>query len=289
MSNLSRFTKRHALVLGIVLMFLLTWPIDLANSGLMPFQVPFVVYLFLGYGFVFASIIMTWLTQGKDEVIALLKRFLIWRVGWKWYLVAFLLIPAINLLAVSLNAILSQAPVDFSTVDAYQIFGPSANLVLLIVPFFLFDALTNGEEIGWRGYALPRLQAKYGALTASLILGVIWSLWHLPKFVTHWDTVFFAWFVVETTAKAILLTWLYSGTKGSLLLATIFHASINTAGVLLPINSTATVYNLSTQSLAALITVVVAFVVTRFISPEGFFRTAAPAQIQGEVRIRKVS
>lgn len=286
MSNISKFIKRHALVVGITLMFLLTWPIDLANSGVMPYQVPFAVYLFLGYGFVIASIIMTWLTQGKDQVIALLKRFLIWRVGWKWYLVAFLLMPAIDLLAVSLYAVWSQAPIDFSTVDAHQIFGPSANLILLIVPFFLFDALTNGEEIGWRGYVLPRLQAKYSALTSSLILGVIWSLWHVPKFVADWDTVFFAWFVVDTSAKAILLTWLYNGTKGSLLLATLFHASNNTAGVLLPIHHTATVYSLSPFSLAVLIAVMVALVVVRFTGSQALSRTSS-ARIRAQLTTRQ--
>jgi membrane protease YdiL (CAAX protease family) len=275
MSNLSNFVKRHALAIGIALMFLLTWPIDLANSGVMPFQVPFAVYLLLGYGFVIAAIVMTGLTQGKDGVIVLLKRFLIWRVDWKWYLAAFLLIPAIDLVAVYLNAIWSQTPVDFSAVYAYEIFGPSANLLLIIVPFFLFDALTNGEEIGWRGYVLPRLQTKYNALTSTLILGIVWSLWHLPKFISHWDTVYFAWFVVDTMAKAILLTWLYNGTTGSLLLATLFHASINTASIVLPISNTVTGNDLGTFALEALLTTLVAFTVVRFTGSKSLSRTLA--------------
>lgn len=112
------FLKRYSLLIGIALMFLLTWPIDLSNSGMLPFSFPFVVYLFLGWGFIWASILMAWLTLGKDGVIALLKRFLIWRVGLQWYLVAFLLFPATGLIAVFLSAALSQTPVDFSTVYA---------------------------------------------------------------------------------------------------------------------------------------------------------------------------
>jgi hypothetical protein len=76
MNPLTHFLRRHALIIGILLMFLLTWPIDLANSGILPFQVPFAIYIFLGWGFIFASLIMTALTLGKDGVLALLKRYL---------------------------------------------------------------------------------------------------------------------------------------------------------------------------------------------------------------------
>lgn len=91
----SGFLKRHSLVISIVLMFLLTWPIDLTNSGLLPIQFPFVVYLFLGWGFVFASVLVTGLTLGQEGVVSLLKRYLHWRVGWLWYLVAFGLEPVL--------------------------------------------------------------------------------------------------------------------------------------------------------------------------------------------------
>ena len=174
--------KRHSLVIGILLMFLLTWPIDLANSGILPVPVPFVVGLLLGWGFVFASLIMTGLTLGKDGVVALLKRFLIWRVNWKWYLVAFLLFPAMQFASVLLTAWLTGVPADFGNIVVYQVVPLAMNVLLLIVVWFLFEVITNGEEIGWRGYVLPRLQAKYNALVASLIVGVIWGAWHLPKF-----------------------------------------------------------------------------------------------------------
>lgn len=230
------FLKRHSLFLGILLMFLFTWPIDLSNSGLMPFQVPFAVYLFLGWGFIFASLLMTGLTQGKEAVLGLLKRFLIWRVGWKWYAVAFLLFPLIGLFAIGLNVLLSGASPDFKNVFATSIFGESANLWLFVLPFFLLDAVSNGEEMGWRGYVLPRLQRRYSALVSSLILGVIWGFWHLPKFLGEWDANGFALLMVRILAEAILYTWLYNNTRGSLLLVTIFHAVGNTAGVFLPMS-----------------------------------------------------
>lgn len=273
------FLKRHSLIIGILLMFLLTWPIDLSNAGLLPFQIPFIIYIFLGWGFIFASLIMTWLTLGWSEVVKLLKRYLIWRVGWKWYLVAFLLIPLISLVGVYLSAALTQTPVDFSTVLAYQIFGRSTNLALLILPFFLFDAIANGEEMGWRGYVLPRLQVKYSALTSSLILGVIWGIWHIPKFLTHWDTASFLWFMVDTMAKAVLLTWMYNNTKGSLLLVTLFHASFNTAGVVLPIANTVIDNNLGARIIIDLLEVVAAVVVVISAGAENLSRME-PKQVQ---------
>ncbi len=229
-----KFLKRNSLFIGVCLMFLFTWPIDLAYAGLLPFQVPFPVYLFLGWGFVAASILMTWLTLGRTSVAALLKRFLLWNVGWKWYVIAFLLFPAIQMIALILNTLVSGTSPDFKDVFATGIFGESANLWLFVIPFFLIDAISNGEEIGWRGYVLPRLQAKHSALVSSLILGVIWGMWHIPKNLGDGEAGAFGLLMVRIIAEAILYTWLFNNTKGSLLLVTIFHAAGNTAGVFLP-------------------------------------------------------
>ena len=273
------FLKRNSLIIGILLMFLLTWPIDLSNSGVLPFKVPFAIYIFLGWGFIFASLIMTGLTLGRDAVVALLKRFLIWRVDLVWYPVAFFLIPGLNYLAILLNAMMTKKPIDFSTVLAYDIFGPSVNLALLIVPFFLFDAIANGEEMGWRGYVLPRLQAKYNALTASLILSLIWAIWHIPKFITHWDTTTFLWFTVDEIAKAIMLTWMYNNTGGSLLLATLFHASFNTAGLLLPIANNLTDANMNMRAMISILEIGVAVAIVMYAGTERLSRTR-PKQVQ---------
>jgi uncharacterized protein len=267
------YIQRHSLVIGIPLMFLLTWPIDLSNAGVLPFRFPFLIYIFLGWGFIFASLIMTGLTLGKEGVISLLKRYLIWRVNWKWYLVSFLLIPALSYIAILLNAVLTKTPIDFRTVLAYQFFGPSATLALFIIPFFLFDAIANGEEMGWRGYVLPRLQAKYNALTASLILAVIWAFWHVPKFVTHWNSAVFFWFTVDVVAKAILLTWMYNNTRGSLLLVTLFHASFNTAAMFLPVANNLNDANMNMRILISLLEIIVAASVVLYAGAERLSRT----------------
>jgi len=230
--------KRYSLVIGLVLMFLYTWTIDLSNSGVLPFQFPFAIYITLGWGFIFASLLMTWLTLGRNAVIALLKRFLIWRVGWKWWMVALLLLPLLQLASVFLTSWLTRVPADFSHPMIRDVVPLDAPLLALIVPWLVFEILTNGEEIGWRGYVLPRLQAKYNALVASLIIGVIWSVWHLPKFfgADLSGERSFVWFTIAHLALAVLYTWLYNNTRGSLLLVTLFHAAGNTAGMFLPVS-----------------------------------------------------
>jgi len=276
MIKLKKFLKSHSLLVGILLMFLLTWPIDLANAGLLPAKVPFPIYITLGYGFIYASIIMTGLTQGKDAVLSLLKRFLIWHVDWKWYLIALLLVPMIFTSAVLLEAILTQSRVDFSGVFAHQIFGASASLPYFVIPYLLFDALTNGEEIGWRGYVLPRLQAKYSALTSSLILGVIWGIWHLPKFLSPESTTPFSWFMVEIITRAVLYTWLYNNTRGSLLLTTIFHAAGNTAGVFLPLANTISGSGTIAFQIATLLEILIVSFVIAYSGLERLSRAQSP-------------
>jgi len=230
------FIKRHSLVVGLVLMFLYTWTIDLSNSGVLPLKVPFAVALTVGWGFIFVSLFMTWLTLGKDAMKTLFKRYFLWRVGWKWWLVAILLMPALRFAAIPVTEWLTGVPADYSHPMIRDVVPLDWPLLAMLIPWILFEIFTNGEEMGWRGYILPRLQAKYGALTSSLIVGVIWGFWHLPKFLGEGagNERSFAWFMVAHVALAVLYTWLYNNTHGSLLLVALFHASGNTFGIFVP-------------------------------------------------------
>jgi len=278
MSTFRGFLRRYALVLGLVLMFAFTWPIDLAWAGLLPLAVPFPLYLFLGWGFIAAALLMTGLTLGRSGVIALLKRYLIWRVGWRWYAVAFLLYPAIFVSAIALNAAWTETPIDFGAAMASQFFGAGASLPLFILPFFLFEAIANGEEMGWRGYVLPRLQVRHTALVASLILGLIWGVWHLPKFLGAEGGGSFGLAMVKVFADAILYTWLYNNTRGSLLLVTIFHAAGNTAAFFLPMANTMSTENTGALLIAIVLVWLAAAVVTAVAGPERLSRTQ-PRQV----------
>ncbi|MFZ5883409.1 MAG: CPBP family intramembrane glutamic endopeptidase [Chloroflexota bacterium] len=267
------FLKRHSLVIGLILMFLYTWTIDLSNSGVLPFQFPFAIYITLGWGFIFASLLMTWLTLGRDAVIALLKRFLIWRVGWTWWMIALLLSPVLQLASVFLTSWLTRVPADFSHPMIRDVVPLDAPLLALVVPWLVFEILTNGEEMGWRGYVLPRLQAKYNALIASLIVGVIWSVWHLPKFFGTGlsGERSFVWFTIAHLALAVLYTWLYNNTRGSLLLVTLFHATANTAGIFLPVSFA--VPGGIEQNILVVLYVIAAFVVTIIAGAKNLSRT----------------
>jgi len=111
-------------------------------------------------------------------------------------------------------------------------FNSPLELVPRIVLLFLIVGIVNGEELAWRGFALPRLQAKYNALTSSLILGVLWAVFHLPLFFTVTGSSQAGWsfsnFLVTTVALTVLYTWMYNNTRGSVLMAYLFHAAANT-------------------------------------------------------------
>lgn len=278
MRGLTSFLKRHSLVCGLTLMFGLTWLIDLGNAGILPFRTPFVIAIWMGWGLSIAALLMTGLTDGRHAVVALLKRFLLWRVNVKWYLVAFLMYPMIFSGAVALDAMWTQTPLDFSQVMAHKIFGASAELLVFIVPFFIFDAITNGEELAWRGYVLPRLQARHSALVASLIIGVIWGLWHMPRYLAPDSDGPFGWYMVKAVVDAILYTWLYNNTRGSLLLVTIMHAAGNTAGVFLPMASTMSSENLGALLIAIALEIVIAAIVI-FTAGAARLARAEPKQV----------
>lgn len=104
---------------------------------------------------------------------------------------------------------------------------------LLLLQFFQVGL---SEEIGWRRYALPHLQSRLSALNASLILGVVWALWHIGSFLvpgTYHHTLPLGWYVLDCVATTIIMTWLYNSTKGSLIAVVLFHVAIDaTAGYL---------------------------------------------------------
>jgi membrane protease YdiL (CAAX protease family) len=118
----------------------------------------------------------------------------------------------------------------------------------LILPTYLITLIVGillgplWEEPGWRGFALPRLQASYGALLGTVILGVLWALWHLPGYAGGWMTASLVAVLLSSVAFSIIMTWVYNNTRGSILLMILLHSSSNaalTVGVrVLPTNLT---------------------------------------------------
>ena len=216
--------KRHPIITFFVLTYVFTWAIEsplvfltdsvTATQGLvlviLASNVPSAV-----------AIVLTAIVLGRGALRKLLARLLIWRVSPFWYLVVFLGPVVIVGGVVGLNALMG---------------GPALSLGMTLVGatiFFAFSVVPGsalGEEIGWRGYVLPRLQSRMSALSAALLIAPIWGLWHLPLWLTG-DPVktptFYVAFFAAVFPMSVLLTWVYNSTGGSLLMVVILHATVN--------------------------------------------------------------
>ena len=148
-----------------------------------------------------------------------------------WYLVAILLMPGSLLIGVIVTLLLGQ---DVSWVSLPYGF----DLIGLIAITFLYTFFFSGginEESGWRGFALPRLQLKFSPLIASIILGLIWGFWHTPIYLPHYGTfIIYGIFLLNTIKIAIILTWLYNRTGGSVLATALLHTIGNITFEFLP-------------------------------------------------------
>jgi hypothetical protein len=139
---------------------------------------------------------------------------------------------------------------------------------LVVVVVFVLGGPLN-EELGWRGFALPALQRQLRPLTASLVLGILWAVWHLPLF---WITGASqagtppGWILLQIVCLSVLFTWLYNGTDGSLFLALVFHTALNSTGAVLPLLPAATG---STQAIRFTVAVTVIAAVLVAVVPSG--------------------
>lgn len=215
-------------VLAFAWAWLLEVPLALSANGLLPFTIPLPVVALVivagTFGPAVAAFIMAGVTEGKVGVGRLLRRCVRWRVGILLYLFILVGIPVIVVLGglVVPGVFASFQPVIGPLLAAYPL--------AFVMTFALGGPL--GEEPGWRGFALPRLQERNGPLLGSLILGVLWALWHLPLF---WSGVWtpptvpnIVMFAVMITALTIIMTWVFNHGNGSVWMTILMHASFNT-------------------------------------------------------------
>jgi membrane protease YdiL (CAAX protease family) len=213
MSLVRRYPVTAFFVLACALSW---WPWILYSVGLSPTPI-------VGVGPFLAALLVLALTEGKSGVVGLLRRMVRWRVGLQWYAVALLLPIVVILAAAALNVFLLGAQRTSSVAD---LGGWSSFLLLFLLSLLIPGFAGTWEEPGFRGYALPRLQFRYSALIASLILGVLWAFWHLPFVVTGEQIWIDATlFIIEWS---IVYTWLFNNAKGSVLIVMLFHAMNNT-------------------------------------------------------------
>lgn len=212
----------------LVLAFGLTWlfwiPMALAQRGMIDLPIPAMALAIIGgLGPMVAAIAMTARRRGTAGVKALFSQLRLRGVDRRWLWIA-----------------LATGAIDLSPILVHIATGgalPDTILsqILVIPVHFLFVATVGGgldEEMGWRGYALPRLQRRIPPLPANLILGALWTVWHLPLFfdptMSH-ASANFGVYMGTVVCQAIVIGWLYNASGGSLLVAVIAHSAHNTA------------------------------------------------------------
>jgi uncharacterized protein len=208
-----------------VLAFAFTWLFwglgVLGERGFIPTLPGFTV---IGtFGPMVAAVILTAQEGGRAEVRSLLGRIVRWRVAPVWYGVAILGPLALTLAAIALHVALGGR-----TPGLGALIGALPTVIFVSVYMLIFVAL--GEEVGWRGYALPALQARHGAFIASVMLGAMWALWHVPQFfnpATLYSDLPFVLFLAYLISFSVLITWVFNSTGGSLLMAMLVHAVMN--------------------------------------------------------------
>ncbi|WP_336769828.1 type II CAAX endopeptidase family protein [Bacillus bombysepticus] len=235
-SGLRGFLKSHPLTSFFVMAYLFSWvvliPFILSQWGILPKTKSFDIFFFANtfVGPMLAAYIMIQTLEGKGAWRKLLKSIFSIKIGFKWYLFTLIALPASMFLGM---VILNGGMPTFRVLNTefYVTY-----LISFVVIFFLGGPFP--EEIGWRGFALPRLQSKFGPLKASLLLAVLWAFWHLPHFLTaaqrggpgtdlsvlylHLPIFIFMCFPIT-----IILTWMYNCHRGNLFIVMLAHASVN--------------------------------------------------------------
>jgi membrane protease YdiL (CAAX protease family) len=210
MQTLLTWVRRRQTPLFFALSLALTW------AAFVPFYVSGGESIpWFTFGPAVAAFALAALASGWRGVRALLAAMLRWRVGAIWYLVALGLPFGAQLASILLNPGFGSAAPDWSAIP------PAAQMLPMILIFAVFSG-PLGEEIGWRGFALPRLLESYSALTASLILGAVWAIWHLPLILVDDFTAHGA---LMPVIAAIVFTWVFQNSAGSVLLAILMHMS----------------------------------------------------------------
>ncbi|MEJ2560592.1 MAG: type II CAAX endopeptidase family protein [Anaerolineae bacterium] len=233
--------RQHPLFSFFFMAYAFTWiifiPYVLSQWGILPNTRIYVIFHVLHtFGPTLSAIIMINNLEGKAGILRLWQRIRRWRAPWQWYLFIVVGIPVLIMLGIIVQP---------GALASFQGVSP-----LLIVSYPLtfaavwFGGGPLGEEIGWRGFALRRMQPRYGPLWGTLLLGVLWAFWHLEDFLTPGQgggpgaglaafLRIFPMFLLEVIALAIILTWVFNHTRGSIFISIAAHASINTPEVVL--------------------------------------------------------
>jgi membrane protease YdiL (CAAX protease family) len=240
--SFSVFVRNHPLVSYFFLAYAGMWivisPLVMDSFGWIELSDGLSLLLFVLSSLSGPALAAFWVTgvlEGKDGMARLLRRTFQVRAGLQWYAVALFVFLAIWLAVYSLL---------YDGVPLRNLIANPSLLVSAFLPSVILGLIipSIGEEPGWRGFALPRLQAAYGPVIATLILGTLHGVWHLPALFTPLLGPFsvqgFIVFVLTAAAGTFIYTWVFNNTRGSVWMAMVLHASSNAAsqlvGTLIP-------------------------------------------------------
>jgi membrane protease YdiL (CAAX protease family) len=239
-NKIKSLVREYPLTVYVIFTYLFSWAFLIpcyrillnAEKGTFPL---FALIGFIGaYGPSITAIIISKICKGPGSIKKLLKKTLLWKVQIKWYF--FILIAPVVILTISViggSILLGFSPGGIDVLAGLKVFFP---YILVALPFG-----PMGEELGWRGYLLPELLKKHTPIVSSLILGVIWTFWHIASFgypgaaipsvfeVNAWTIFLYLGNIVGAT---FLFTFIYLKTKGSVLVAILFHAAFNASSTI---------------------------------------------------------
>lgn len=234
-SRIRRILTQHPLFSFFLLSYAFSWvmmiPVILWQWGVCQVDLGF-AFVLKGYGPFLSAYIITRALEGRAGWLRLRGSIVRARVGWQWYLFVLLGVPLLYLLALLLM------PGAIGSFHGVQPRFALAYLVTLAQAIIAEGPL--GEEPGWRGFALPRMQPRFGPLRATLLLGLLWGFWHLPDFATTNQgggpgadpvalaSIDFPLFILYVVAVSLVFTWVFNHTRSSVFIAILLHASINT-------------------------------------------------------------
>ena len=259
--------KRHPLLVFFVLMFALSWGIWLWLA-LAPKSFPLSLEggkLLGAFGPCLAALIVTGMVEGVAGLRKLFGRLLIWRVSLGWYLIALLLPAGISLMTTALHMMFGGDAPDFGNPPIYRVELPKLlmeyNAWTILIPVFLMELVFGsslGEELGWRGFALFRLQQRLRALDATLIVALVWTVWAQPLLHLQQTKDFVVPFLVMLVGvipAQVLTTWIFNSTGGSLLLVVLFNNAYKVTDWFLAPPDTAPVVSVAAYWLTTLLVV----------------------------------
>ena len=248
----------------------LIWGVAIFLGANMETAMGFVLLLLGVMGPMVTGIGFTYLTRDKEGRRDYWKRVISFkRIPARWYLVILLFVPVLNILAALLDILTGGSGATWGEAALNLVSNP-----LSVIPSILFASLIPFiEELGWRGYVLDRLQEKRSALVSSLILGVVWSLWHLPMFFVQGSyqanlgvgTLEFWLFMIGVIPLSFAFAWIYNNTRRSILAVILFHAMVNFTGEVIAITERA-------DTISILLWVVAAIGIVVLCGPKTFTR-----------------